>query len=73
MSKRSLYQCFNAKVVGKGQILCSALHELPASASHRAVTRGAPLELAICQTCMDYSEMGGPLSKGDRGWFRIGQ
>ena len=71
MSKRSLYQCFNAKVLG--DIYCSEGHRLSEMTKDgrvllRRLERGAPLVMSACQGCFDYSEMGIPLVSQDRGW-----
>jgi hypothetical protein len=69
MNKRSLYQCFNARVSGE-KIYCAKGHLLgDKGVLHiRALVRGKPLELSVCQTCSDYDEMGPPVAKEDRGW-----
>jgi hypothetical protein len=72
--KRSLYQCFNAKVRGdriecaKGHNLGYKYGKIEDSLSIRRLIRGAPLELAVCQECPDYDEMGPPIPKEERGW-----
>lgn len=69
--KRSLYQCFNAKV--KGDIIyCSKGYTL-AKAQDGTVPvmrlkKGFPLEQAVCQNCPHYDEMGEPLALSERGW-----
>jgi len=65
--KRSLYQCFNAKVLGD-EIYCDKGH---LSENILRLARGTPLELSICQTCSDYDEMGPPIPKDERGWLSI--
>jgi len=76
-TKRSLYQCFNAKVKG-GDISCAKGHEV-FKGEHGGRTnysripvlrlkRGAPLELGICLNCPDYDEMGPPVPREERGW-----
>jgi len=73
MSKRSLYQCFQAKVKGD-RIFCAKGHDLSKMTGDIAVTRlvrGEPLELAVCQDCNDYDEMGGPVAPEDRGWAHL--
>jgi len=70
-NKRSLYQCFNAKVKGN-MIYCSKGYKLgKADSRHIGIQRlilGAPLELSVCQSCADYDEMGLPVPKEERGW-----
>ena len=75
MQKRSLYQCFHAKVGGKF-IYCEKEHPI-----HNAgiikdnmlpiqhLQKGNPLEFSICQNCEDYLELGLPLPKSERGWI----
>ena len=71
MIKRSLYQCFNAKVLSS-ELYCSKGHPFPlpnpGRIHIRALFRGKPLELVCCQSCPDFDEMGGPVKKEDRGW-----
>ena len=73
--KRSLYQCFNAKVQGE-TISCSRGHFLTkasvtGSISTKRLQRGEPLELTVCQACEAYDEMGPPIPAGERGWLNI--
>jgi len=68
LTKRSLYQCSNARVRGP-KLVCEKEHKFPIVASSILVlARGAPLELSCCQECPDYDEMGPPVAKEDRGW-----
>uniref|UniRef100_A0A6M3J4I8 Uncharacterized protein n=1 Tax=viral metagenome TaxID=1070528 RepID=A0A6M3J4I8_9ZZZZ len=74
MTKRSLYQCFNCKVIDK--IYCSMGHRLVKYSSDGTINkalliRGDPLELSVCQGCPDYDEMGPPVKKEDRGWMDL--
>ena len=72
--KRSLYQCFHAKVLGD-KIYCSEGYRLAGSSSNmndlniNRLVRGTPLGLAICQKCKDYLEAGPPIPKSERGWL----
>lgn len=71
--KRSLYQCFNARCQEK-RINCSKGHILGFPSKDGTVgilrlARGTPLELAVCQECVDYDEMGGRVAREDRGWL----
>ena len=73
--KRTLYDCFNAKVLGD-RIACSKGHKLGAfsedSKHIRALIRGKPLALSVCQDCPDFDQMdGGPVLPQDRGWFEM--
>ena len=72
MDKRSLYQCFEAKVKND-RICCEAGHSLnkigkDGTINILALSRGDPLELGVCQGCNDYDEMGPPVAPEDRGW-----
>ena len=75
MMKRSLYMCSNAKV--KGVIKCREGHPLSRFKDGNLpiinLARGEPLELTICQDCLDYDEMGEPVEKEDRGWINGGK
>lgn len=66
--KRSLYQCFHAKV--KGDIIyCKKGHQLhPHNVYLLRLIRGSPLELEVCQSCEDYDKMGPPVPPAERGW-----
>lgn len=72
MSKVSLYQCLNAKVKGD-KIYCAKGHSFNKKATDgtihtRRLQRGTPLELAVCQSCEDYNNMGPPVPAKERGW-----
>jgi len=71
MAVRSLYQCFNARVLGE-RIHCVKGHILATAKDGTTpvvrLARGQPLELKICQGCPDYDEMGGPVPPEERGW-----
>ncbi len=71
---RSLLQCFLAKVRGGGretigEIYCDAGHNLGTN-HYLALSRGSPVELKVCQSCLDYDKMGEPVASKDRGWVR---
>ena len=73
MNKRSLYQCFQAKVLGD-RIRCDKGHSLARTKGDGTIDivqlmRGGPLELTVCQECPDFSSMGGPVAPEDRGWL----
>ena len=73
MAKRSLYQCFNAKVQGV-RIVCSNGYKLGISSNDinaLALQRGSPLEISTCQHCPDYNEMGPPIPRGERGGYLL--
>ena len=68
---RQLYQCQKAHVL-RDKIYCAAGHSFPWSkdgtlALHQ-LKDGKPLELTICQECLDYAHMGGQVEESDRGW-----
>ena len=69
---RSLYQCFNTKVLGD-RIRCAKGHALSKTRGDGTIgvvqlARGEPLELTVCQMCPDYDEMGPPIPAHQRGW-----
>jgi len=71
--KVSLYQCFHAKVNDQ-RIRCAKGHTLDTGRVDGTISiirlmRGLPLELTYCQTCPDFSSMGPPIPKEDRGWL----
>ena len=72
--RRSLFDCFNAKVHGE-HIYCAKGHKLMKlsfqdhTVSIKRLQRGDPLELEACQNCPDFSSMGGPVLPEDRGWL----
>ena len=70
MEKRSLYECFNAKVLGD-RIYCAKGHIFSKSGevNINRLARGTPLEMSVCQGCPDFDEMGPPVLPEDRGWF----
>jgi len=38
----------------------------------KRLVRGTPLVFSICQGCIDYEPMGGPIPAEERGWTRQG-
>ena len=69
VKKKSLYDCFNAKVVD-GYISCAKGHDIGMIKSYR-IAIGRPLILNICQGCSDFDEMdGGPVLPQFKGWSR---
>ena len=66
--KRSLYQCFKAKIHGD-DIVCAGGHTLPNQVCLRALERGKPLEPVICQKCRDFEKMGPSVPTSERGWL----
>lgn len=72
--KRSLYQCSYAKVLNDG-IYCAKGKILHPTSTNghihiRHLIKGKPLELRICQDCLDYDCMGPPVPAGERGWYK---
>lgn len=70
--KRSLYECFNAKVKGN-MIYCAKGCTLQTKGPEpliRRLERGAPLICSVCQDCPDFDPMGPPLRKNERGYNR---
>jgi hypothetical protein len=68
--KRSLYQCFWAKVIGN-KIVCAQGFSLTliGTVNIERLKRGMPLEVDVCQECPAYQEMGPPVPPGERGWI----
>jgi hypothetical protein len=70
--KRSLYQCFNARVK-VDKIYCAKGWPLSIRKDGTVdlirLIRGEPLEFAICQGCVDFDSMGDPVAAKDRGWL----
>ncbi len=69
---RNLYQCDNAHVLGK-VIYCRMGKPLSRNFQHLRIDhliKGEPLELAICQRCSDFDNLGDTL-KDERGWRQI--
>ena len=75
-SKRSLYQCGHARVEKDcSRIYCSTGHIIGKQGSNtvpfQSLRIGRPLEIGICQGCLDYDELGPPVPKGERGWVSL--
>ena len=75
MPKRSLYMCFNAKVLNNS-IHCAKGYALNKRRKDGAINilaliRGEPLELQCCEECDDYDEMGEALVPEVRGWAHL--
>lgn len=66
MKKRTLYECFHARV-SQERIICDKGHRLPVR-SLRSLERGAPLCYKVCQNCKDFSRMGKTVAARDKGW-----
>lgn len=72
MNKRSLYECFNARVRGE-HIYCAKGHSLntrnrDGTISALRLARGEPLVMAVCQDCADFDSMGDPIPAEERGY-----
>ena len=74
--KRTLYECFNARVKGEC-IYCRKGHHLcprPGN-GHLDITRlakGSRLAFKPCQDCPDFDCMGPPVTPEERGWLKGG-
>ena len=72
--KRNLYQCSHAKVLGD-RIHCTIGRPLSTTKDKTIpvlrLIRGEPLELTICQKCLNYEELGPPILKDERGWMTV--
>jgi len=73
MGKRSLYECFNARVKGD-KIYCARGHKLSLRSDGmidiKRLERGVALVLSVCQDCPDFDSMGEPVPKEERGWVQ---
>ena len=70
MINRSLYQCFNARVITP-EIVCGKGYSIgvdQATLNIQELAIGLPLEPTVCQECADYDKMGPPVKEKDRGW-----
>jgi len=71
---RSLYMCFEAKVMGES-VICIKGHLLGHRSDGkihiRQLARGDRLEFTVCQDCLDYEEVGPRLASEDRGWIGV--
>lgn len=75
MPKRSLYQCFNARVESN-RIRCAKGHVLSCrsgdgSLNIERLARGEPLVIKVCQDCPDFESMGKPVLPEERGWIKL--
>ena len=71
--ERSLYECFNARVINS-RIRCSKGHSLLAREEDGGldVSRladGRPLIFRVCKNCSDFDCMGPPVPPEERGWL----
>ncbi|KKK96061.1 hypothetical protein LCGC14_2666550 [marine sediment metagenome] len=69
--KRTLYDCYNARVVGP-QLACSRGHQFSVGGAKGTIPAhkleyGSPLAIRECQGCPDFDQMdGGKVT--ERGW-----
>ena len=75
MPKRTLYQCFHARVKGD-HIFCAKghkfnSHRLDVELNINTLARGDPLALRVCQDCPDFESMGEPVPPEERGWANV--
>lgn len=71
--KRTLYECFNAKVDTK-RIYCSKGYPLTpeqANLHPMHLEKGEPLAPKICQQCINFDRMGPPVPEEERGWLKV--
>lgn len=72
MPKRTLYQCFNARVKDDC-IYCAKGHKLgrkgEGTLNIQRLIRGASLACSVCQDCPDFDSMGDPIPREERGWL----
>ena len=72
MTKRSLYQCLNAKV--KGELIgCKKGYVFDKRSNGfinlNRLAKGSALEFKCCQECPHFDYMGKPVPKEERGWL----
>ena len=72
LKKRTLYECFHARVKGD-RIYCQKGHWLLKKSEDGSVgigrlSGGKQLAFQVCQGCPDFDEMGPPVSSGEKGW-----
>jgi hypothetical protein len=74
-TKRTLYECFNARVkgdrifCGKGYPFLSKSQD--GSIGIRRLSSGKQLAFQVCQECPDFDEMGSAIPVNERGWLNI--
>lgn len=71
--KRTLYECFNARVLGEA-IRCSMGHPFSTLPGNGHIDidrliRGKRLAFKVCQGCPDFDWMGPPVPPNERGWI----
>jgi hypothetical protein len=72
-NKRTLYECFNAKVSGK-DIYCEegyALGKGEGSLDQSRLEQGEKLAPKICQQCAEFDSMGPPVPADEKGWYKL--
>ncbi len=74
MERRTLYECWHARVNGN-RIYCRKEYPLSLRTKDRNIevrrlARGEELALAPCQNCRDFDGMGPPIPPEERGWIK---
>ena len=73
-TKRTLYECGQAKVKGRRIYCCQGLalsREGDGSLDIRYLAEGHSLIMAVCQTCTEFSRIGQPVAEKERGWSKM--
>jgi len=74
--KRTLYDCFNAKVHEDGRIRCAAGHCLNSVTDDGGISadrlaKGKTLDIKACYNCPDFDKMdGGEVKSYEKGWLK---
>ena len=70
--KRTLYECFNARVKGECIYCCKGyqLHPRPGHLDITRLAKGSRLAFKPCQSCPDFDCMGPPVPPEERGWIK---
>ena len=72
--KRTLYECFNARVKGDTIYCCKGYQLFPQPGNgHLNIERlamGSRLAFKPCQHCPDFDCMGPPVPPEERGWLK---
>jgi len=72
-NKRTLYECFNAKVNSE-RIYCSEGYPLAkedGSLDPSHLEKGEKLAIKICQQCAEFDSMGPPVPADEKGWDEV--
>jgi len=71
MDKRSLFQCFHAKVHDPEIYCFKGVRLVDTGYLHiRRLIKGRPLEMGVCADCVLYDEMGDIVPPNERGWVK---